>query len=102
MHKGLGGEPTWQGVRGVVEGDEGGEGGDSEAGREDALVDGALPDVEQVAEVARGALVVLPVRGCEEGGDGVAAGCELLQTAPYRLGNVRGVASTERCHPLSA
>ena len=73
---------TWQGVRGVVESNERGEGGDGEAGRQDALVHGALPDVEQVPEVACGALMVLPVSGCEERGDGVAAGRQLLHETP--------------------
>ena len=63
---GLRGSLTWQGVGGVVEGDQGREGCDGEAGRQNALVDGALPDVEQVPEIARGALVVLPVCSCEE------------------------------------
>jgi hypothetical protein len=44
----------------------------------------AVADVEQVANVARGRLVVLPVVGREQRGDGPAAGHELLRSAAPR------------------
>ena len=58
---------TGQGVCGIVEGDCSRKGRHSEAGRQDPLVHRALSDVQKVPKVACGALMVFPVRCCEEG-----------------------------------
>ena len=60
-------------MRGVVEGDHSSKGRHSEAWRQDSFVHSAFPYVQQIPEVARGALMILPVCRCEEGGYRMAA-----------------------------